>query len=262
MHHVKSSKLLLRQSSSPEENDVDVDPVWEERSKHRVVLVDDEESVRNAVGRFLFDEGYRVAAYADASSAFADMINTMEPPHCVITDVRMPGMDGIELLKSVRNNKRLIRIPVVLLASKDTTNERIQGYEAGADSYLTKPFAPEELLAIVDSLIERTKLFSEDCITIDDLKRDLDEIKRLVEAGGVGVGNGWVKAGVFLAKDERVLLELICEGDTNKEIAERLFLSTRRIEAMVSALFRKTNTATRTALVRWAISTGNVGLHK
>jgi len=239
------------------------DPMWQERSKHWILLVDDEEAIRAAVGQLLDDRGYQVTACADGPTALQvarSKVKDNQLPDAIISDVRMPGMDGLELLKEIRADENLVQIPVVLLTAKGMTQDRIAGYDAGADAYVPKPFDADELVTIVDNAIERHKDLNEEKIGVDDLKRDLDEIKYLLlEKGGGGVGNGFVEAtNVFLAPDEREVLELLCEGLMNKEIGQKIFLSTRRVEALLTGLFRKANVKNRTELVRWAIATGNV----
>ena len=140
--------------------------------------------------------------------------------------------------------------------------DRVEGYEAGADAYVPKPFDPDELVTIVESVIRRHEELSDsNGVAVDDLKRDLKDIRHmLLEEGGAGSGmKGWVEAtNVFLSPQERQILELLCEGLMNKEIADRAFLSTRRVEQLLTTMYRKTKVKNRTELVRWAISTGNV----
>mmetsp|Transcript_28064 Transcript_28064/g.61583 ORF Transcript_28064/g.61583 Transcript_28064/m.61583 type:complete len:332 (-) Transcript_28064:56-1051(-) len=248
------------------------DEAWQRRSKQWVVLVDDEEAIRKSVGQFLFDAGYQVTACADADTALkicrsyrtesngSEENNSPSLPDVIVSDIRMPGKDGLELLSDIRSDEHLVEIPVVLLTAKGLTEDRIAGFKAGADAYLPKPFDPEELLTIIDNSIQRHETLSGGNVEVDDLKRDLDDIKfMLLERGGGGVGGGWVEAtNVFLAPDEREVLELLCKGLMNREIAEELFTSTRRVEQHLTSMFRKTSTSNRTELVRWAISTGNV----
>lgn len=244
------------------------DDRWRERSKRWVVIVDDEEAIRKAVGQFVSDKGYQVTTCADGSSALkicrSKRAGSNEDgpmvPDVIVSDVRMPGMDGLELLRQVRNDDRLVGVPVVLLTAKGLTQDRIVGYKAGADAYLPKPFDPEELITIIDNSITRHEALNGKNVRVDDLKKDLDEIKYLLlEKGGGGVGNGWVEAtNVFLTPDERKVLELLCDGLMTKEIASETYLSKRRVEQLLTSMFRKTGVSNRTELVRWAVSTGNV----
>uniref|UniRef100_A0A7S2UIB0 Transcriptional regulator ycf27 n=1 Tax=Attheya septentrionalis TaxID=420275 RepID=A0A7S2UIB0_9STRA len=256
-------------SMRPEEFSRQRDPMWYERSKKWVVIVDDEEPIRQAVGQYLFDSGYQVTACADATMAL-DMCRGEEEqrqqqqqhkglPDLIVSDVRMPGMDGIELLNEIRADPELVGIPVVLLTAKGMTQDRIRGFQAGADAYIPKPFDPEELLSIIDSSIQRHEMLNAENVQVGDLKKELDDIKYLLQTGGAGVGNGWVTATkVFLTPDERKVLKLLCQGNKTKDIAEELFSSPRRVEQHLTSMYRKTQVSNRTELVRWAISTGNV----
>lgn len=244
-----------------------LDPLLQKRSKKWVLLVDDEESIRQAVGQFLFDKGYQVTACPDARSALQTaktrvVDSSPKHPDLIISDVNMPEMDGIQFLEAIRTDERLVSVPVVLLTAKGTTRDRIRGYQAGADAYLPKPFDPEELLSICDNAISRFEALNGDSVQVDDLQNDLNVIKKLLlEQGGRGVGNGWVEAtNVFLAPDERKLLELVSQGLTNTQVGEGLSLSGRRVGELLTALYKKTGVSNRTELVRWAVSTGNVTL--
>ncbi|GAX14393.1 two-component system, NarL family, response regulator [Fistulifera solaris] len=230
------------------------------RSTKWLVLVDDEASIRQAVGRLLHEKGYQVTACASGESALQRMGEQV--PDVIVSDVRMPGgMDGLELLQKIRQDERLVTVPVILLTAKGQTQDRIAGYEAACDAYLTKPFDPDELVSLVDAVLQRQD-DAATTVSLEELQKDLLEIKQLLlERGGGGVGNGWVQATqVFLAPDERQVLEYLCQGLKNKEIAERVFLSTRRVEQLMTSMFRKTQTKNRTELVRWAVSTGTVQL--
>lgn len=262
------------------------DPMWRKRSECWVIVVDDEEAIRKAVGQLLFDRGYQVTACADGPTALQVassktrrtddslsggggeggnnniVLGKKTLPDCIVSDIRMPEMDGLELLQRIRDDETMMEVPVVLLTAKGMTQDRIAGYNAGADAYLPKPFDPDELVAIVDGVIERHENLNGANVQVDDLKRDLDEIKYLLlEKGGGGIGNGWVEqTNVFLAPDERQILALLCEGLMTKEIAAKTFLSTRRVEQLLTRMFRKTGVKNRTELVRWAVKTGNVQL--
>ena len=259
--------------------------IAELREKSWILLVDDEESIRNAVSRLFQNKGYHhITTCADGKEAIEAALNkktiTSENdennnnnnnietrvPDCIVSDIRMPEMDGITLLQRIRNDDLLCKVPVVLLTAKGMTRDRIEGFDSGADAYLSKPFSPEELVAIVDNLIQRQAALSGfgssemQNPNVEDLKRDLDEIKNLLlHKGGGGIGNGFVmKTNVFLSSDEKQVLQLLSEGLMNKEIAAATHLSTRRIEQLLTQMYRKTGVKNRTELVRWAVSSGNV----
>jgi DNA-binding NarL/FixJ family response regulator len=243
------------------------DDDFQRRASRWVVLVDDEESIRKSVGQLLFDRGFEVSACGDVPTAIQitqerrDEAGNPRLPDVIISDVRMPEMDGLQFLEILRRDRRLQGIPVVLLTAKGMTQDRIAGYNAGADVYLPKPFDPDELVSICDGLIQQYDILNGSDIEMEDLKQDLDEIKyMLLQKGGAGIGSGWLDEGsnVFLAPDERQVLELLCQGLMNKEIAQKTFLSKRRVEQLLTSMYRKVNVKNRTELVRWAVSSGNV----
>jgi DNA-binding response OmpR family regulator len=107
----------------------------------RVVVVEDEEAVREAVVRALAEEGYAVAAFADARESQAILHGA---PDLAVLDVLLPGGDGFTLARTLRAHRD---VPVVFLTARDGVADRLEGFEIGADDYLVKPFALEELLA-------------------------------------------------------------------------------------------------------------------
>ncbi len=167
----------------------------------------------------------------------------------------MPGKDGIELLGLIRSDPRLVRVPIVLLTAKAMAQDRVQGYKAGADVYLPKPFDPDELLSIVDNLILRRQQMSGKVGGLMDLKDDMEKIKQIMKRNSANVVK---KTNVFLTDMERDVLELLCKGFTNSEIAEQRDVSIIGINRVIQNIYTKTETRNRTELVRWAISTGYV----
>ena len=125
-------------------------------AKKRVAIVDDDIDIANYL-KILLNPQYRVSMYFDGASALKGMEE--ETPDLVISDVMMPGMSGYELCESVKGNLQLSHIPVVLVTAKVAVENQVQGLGKGADAYVTKPFQPAYLLALVKSLLEnREKL--------------------------------------------------------------------------------------------------------
>ena len=117
----------------------------------RILVVDDEPAVREAVERALRLDGHEVLLAADGHEA----LDTLDarPPDAVVLDVLMPRVDGLELCRRMR--RRGDRTPVLMLTARDAVSDRVAGLDAGADDYLIKPFALEELLARVRALLRR-----------------------------------------------------------------------------------------------------------
>jgi len=117
-----------------------------------VLIVDDEPAVVDALDRALVQEGYKVASAGDGRSAL-DRV-AAAPPDAVILDVSMPHMSGLEVCRRLRASGD--RTPVLMLTARDQVTDRVAGLDAGADDYLSKPFALEELLARLRALLRRT----------------------------------------------------------------------------------------------------------
>lgn len=218
-------------------------------TKH-ILLVDDEPGIRTAVSAYLEDSGYSVTVTASAAQALTAF--AANKPDLVISDVMMPQMDGYQLLQALRDRDRTV--PIIFLTAKGMTTDRIQGYQAGVDAYLPKPFDPDELVAIVDNILQRTPALPE------ALAQELAEIKALLQSKPNTVATEPPPIRVQLTPREQEVLDLVSEGLMNKEIARKLETSIRNIEKYVTRLLNKTGTNSRTELVRFAITYGLVQL--
>ncbi len=118
----------------------------------RLLVVDDEPQLRNAVSRALRMEGYTVGIATDGPAGLAFM--AAERPDLVVLDVMLPRMDGLEVCRRIRRGGDTT--PVLMLTALDSVGDRVAGLDAGADDYLVKPFALEELFARVRALLRRT----------------------------------------------------------------------------------------------------------
>jgi two-component system response regulator MprA len=116
-----------------------------------LLVVDDDAPIRRMLERTLGAEGYDVRAVADGGSALAAV--EQEPPELIVLDVGLPGLDGLAVTRRVR--ERGLALPILLLTARDAVGDRVAGLDAGADDYLVKPFAAEELSARVRALLRR-----------------------------------------------------------------------------------------------------------
>ncbi|NET35608.1 MAG: response regulator transcription factor [Cyanothece sp. SIO1E1] len=223
----------------------------------KVLLVDDEAGLREAVQAYLEDSGFIVHVASNAHDGWELM--QQDTPDLLISDIMMPQIDGYQFLKQVREDIRFKALPVVFLTARGMTSDRIQGYQAGCDAYLPKPFDPEELVAIVGSLLERRASIKENeagtTPDIADMARQIAEIKALLTQRGA-IAQTPAPIRVDLTPREQSVLDLVAEGLMNKEIARRLSTSVRNVEKYVSRLFSKTGTNSRTELVRYALEHG------
>ena len=118
--------------------------------QRRILVVDDDERIAASVRRALIYEGYSVEVAGDAQQLFS--LARASRPDLVVLDVMLPGMDGLEICRRLREADE---VPILMLTARDATADRVRGLYAGADDYLVKPFAYEELLARVRALLRR-----------------------------------------------------------------------------------------------------------
>jgi two-component system response regulator MprA len=117
----------------------------------RVLVVDDDRAVRESLRRSLEFNGYQVALAGDGAEALASIAG--HSPDALVIDVMMPRLDGIETTRALRSAGN--DLPILVLTARDSVGDRVEGLDAGADDYLTKPFALEELLARLRALLRR-----------------------------------------------------------------------------------------------------------
>ncbi len=115
-----------------------------------IALVDDDENILTSVSMALEAEGYKVKTYEEAAKALADV--TASPPDIIVSDIKMPGMDGMELLRRIRQTSEL---PLIFLTSKDEEIDEVLGLTMGADDYVKKPFSQRLLLERVKAVLRR-----------------------------------------------------------------------------------------------------------
>ena len=122
-------------------------------SKERILVVDDEEDILELVRFNLSREGYDVMVAASGEKAVD--ITHKELPHLIVLDLMLPGIDGLEVTRILKNNPETRRIPIVMLTAKGEEADVVAGLELGADDYVVKPFSPRILLARVRAVLRR-----------------------------------------------------------------------------------------------------------
>lgn len=160
----------------------------------RVLVVEDERKTASFIRKALQAEGHVVDVLHDGSEALLAAANT--PFDVIVLDIMLPGRDGLSVVRQMR--ERRITVPVLLLSARGEVGERIEGLDAGADDYLPKPFALEEVLARVRALGRRQSEAKTPILRIADLT--LDSVTRKVKRGGTPID---------LAPREYLLLEFL-----------------------------------------------------
>jgi two-component system alkaline phosphatase synthesis response regulator PhoP len=119
-----------------------------------ILTIEDETDIANLIKLYLEKEGYRVTHISDGANGLSEVFRLK--PNLLILDLMLPGMDGLEICKKVREKPETRTIPILMLTAKGEEVDKIIGLELGADDYLTKPFSPRELTARVKALLRRT----------------------------------------------------------------------------------------------------------
>jgi two-component system, OmpR family, response regulator MprA len=210
-----------------------------------ILVVDDERAVRDSLRRALELDGYSVELAADGLEALR-LLEDGGRAEVVILDVMMPGLDGLEVCRRLRRGGN--RVPVLMLTARDEVENRVAGLDAGADDYVTKPFALEELLARVRALLRRTGAEAGDVLRFADL--ELDPGTREVRRGG---------DLVELTRTEFSLLELFLLNPrqvlTRSVIFERVWgydfgYASNSLDVYIGYLRRKTEAGGRPRLIQ------------
>ncbi len=143
--------------------------------KPRILVIDDDANITSFLKRALSYEGYVVDTAPDGTQGLSQAL--AQPPDLIVLDVMMPGMDGYEVATRLRAGGPQ---PILMLTARDGVPDRVRGLDTGADDYLVKPFALDELLARVRALLRRTEPASRNRLHFSDLEIDLDshEVRR------------------------------------------------------------------------------------
>ncbi|MBY6414572.1 response regulator transcription factor [Rhodococcus sp. BP-252] len=203
----------------------------------RILVVDDDRAVRDSLRRSLTFNGYTVELAVDGLDALEKIAAAR--PDALVLDVMMPRLDGLEVCRRLRSTGD--DLPILVLTARDSVSERVAGLDAGADDYLPKPFALEELLARLRALLRRTAMEAgEESEAMEFADLSLDPVTREVTRGG---------RSISLTRTEFSLMEMLMMNPrrvlTRSRILEEVWgydfpTSGNALEVYVGYLRRKT----------------------
>ncbi|KKR71779.1 MAG: Two component transcriptional regulator, winged helix family [Microgenomates group bacterium GW2011_GWC1_41_8] len=174
----------------------------------RILIIEDERLIADSLAKGFKHESYAVDVAYTGTDGF-DMA-VAEDYDCIILDLMLPGMDGITICKKLREEENVVT-PILMLTAKSELDDKVEGLNIGADDYLTKPFAFEELLARIRALTRRPKKFSGTTITVDDLSINTNNYN-VVRSG----------KEIKLSKTEYALLEYLARNKNQSMSKEKI----------------------------------------
>ena len=201
-----------------------------------IVVVEDDESIREMLRYYFQSVGYTVRPYESGEAMFEGEAD-QSPPVLFILDIMLPGMDGLEILRRLREGRGTSESPVIMLTARSAEMDRVAGLEGGADDYVVKPFGIMELQARVKAVLRRAQRQGDRVLTCGDL--EIDPAAREVRKGGKLVELTFkefellrllcTRRGVALTRDE--ILQAVWDYDYTGE--------TRTVDMHVKALRQK-----------------------
>lgn len=199
----------------------------------KVLLIDDQPEV---VEEILPGYGYELSVATDGQKG----IEILEKPEnkfdLILLDVMMPNMNGWDVLRYIRDNKKLKHIPVIMMTALDSDVDQVSGLKVGADDYITKPVNIQNLLARIEALMRRVSWGQ----TTPSLELPF-ETDAEIQA---------------LTAREKEILSLVAKGLSNKEISEQLYVSELTVKTHLKNIFKKLNVSSRTQAILVGINKG------
>jgi len=196
-----------------------------------VILIDDQASVRHALGEMLNVFGFTVEIH-DSADAFLQTL-TGDRPGCIVADVRMPGTDGIELVRELARRK--ISLPVILISGQADVPMAVAGLKAGAEDFIEKPVDDTALIAAINRAMARAS-----------------------QSPPVTGADGLTERFARLTPRQIEIFDLVAQGYTSQAIAGRLEISARTVESYRAQVMEKMQAESVAVLVRQAIRLGRI----
>ena len=178
--------------------------------------------------------GYEVEVATDGIQGIKKLTSDKNDFDMVLLDIMMPNMDGWETLKTIRNNKKLENMPIIMITALNEEQKEISGLRFGADDYIVKPFILPNLLARIEALLRRSTWQKEKVNNVD---------LKFVQEGEIEP----------LTAREKEILKMVSQGASNNDIAEKLFVREVTVKTHLNSIFKKLKVKNRTQAVLLAM---------
>jgi DNA-binding NarL/FixJ family response regulator len=196
-------------------------------------MLDSEKKLLNVIKDYFSIKNINIMAYSTQEMAWSQLEYCI--PDCMLIDTAMPNDEGYKFIQSIKQNKKFQYIPFIFLTTKGLTEDRIQGYRLGCAAYISKPFDPEELEAIMRNIIGRNENFLDYLVENYYLIKQV-KIKLIKKYNSLLMND----EKLVLTHQEQLILNQLLMGKTVTEVALNLNVSTRNIERYITRLFDKT----------------------
>ena len=210
------------------------------RQYNTVLMLDSEEKLLEVIRNYFFIKNIQILTTSYLDVALSFLKKTL--PDCIVVDTAMPNNIGLRFIQELKNTKEYEYIPFILLTTRGLTEDRIKGYKLGCSAYISKPFDPEELEAIVKNIILKSDIFYEFILSLYVFVKNT----RLDLLNGHIIG----QENLRLTKQEQFILREILIGKTPVELSLSLKISLRCVEKYITRILNKTNTKNRKELKR------------
>ena len=199
----------------------------------KILIIDDQPEI---VSEVLPEYGYDITVALDGQKGLEILEKQEKKFDLILLDVLMPNLHGWDVLRTIRDNKQLKHLPVIMMTALDSEVDQVSGLKVGADDYITKPFNIPTLLARIEALMRRVSWTSTKP-TLDLPFESDNEIQSLTNR-------------------EKEILSLVAKGLSNKEISEKLYVSELTVKTHLKNIFKKLNVSSRTQAILIGINKG------
>lgn len=212
--------------------------------RKRILIVEDHAPLLRIIAKCLQKANYETITARTAEEALLHLAEII--PDLIVSDIMLPGMNGYALAENIRAHARTDIIPIIFLTAKDTRDDRIKGLRVGVDTYLTKPFEPDELVAAIENIFKRVRRTHARVARLP--ATPTTATNATASAAGPALTEAEPPPGSDLTETETRVAEAVSRGLSNKDVAAELGISYRTVEMHISHILQKKNLSNRVEL--------------